>query len=151
MEKVFSFCSKFGLHPLTALGLFAVDWMLFGEEVATGGAGWLVSLPVGVVLGLIAILIQKHSYKDETAPAVAKGLLVGLLTAIPAPLSSFGILPMAAFGLVRVLFSKRKHLSEGEGPGYSFNPEFARPALQLTEEGSGYRFTDQLSESPSVK
>src|SRR5262249_24133660 len=116
MEKVFSFCRTFGLHPLTALGLFAVDWMLFGEEVATGGCGWLIFVRVGVVLGLIAILMQKHAYKDETAPAVAKGLLVGLLTAIPAPLSSLGILPMAAFGLIKVLSPKQRQVADGEFP-----------------------------------
>ena len=107
------FGQTFGLHPLTAMGLFVVDWMLFGEEVATAGVGWLVSLPVGVALGLIAILIQKRVYKDETAPAIAKGLLVGLLTAIPAPLSSFGILPLAGFGLIRILTSKQRQLTDG--------------------------------------
>ena len=30
-----------------------------------------------MMLGLAAILIQKHAYKDETMPAVAKGLLWG--------------------------------------------------------------------------
>jgi len=114
MEKLKSFGQTFGLHPLTAMGLFVVDWMLFGEEVATAGVGWLVSLPVGVALGLIAILIQKHVYKDETAPAIAKGLLVGLLTAIPAPLSSLGILPLAGFGLIRILTTKKqRQLTDG--------------------------------------
>jgi hypothetical protein len=108
MEKLKLFGQTFGLHPLTAMGLFVVDWMLFGEEVATAGVGWLVSLPVGVALGLIAILIQKHVYKDETAPAIAKGLLVGLLTAIPAPLSSLGILPLAGFGLIRILTARKQ-------------------------------------------
>jgi len=113
MEKLKMFGQTFGLHPLTAMGLFVVDWMLFGEEVATAGVGWLISLPVGVALGLIAILIQKRVYKDETAPAIAKGLLVGLLTAIPAPLSSFGILPLAGFGLIRILTSKQRQLTDG--------------------------------------
>jgi len=103
MLKLKLFARTVGLHPLTALGLFIVDWMLFGEEVATGGVGWLVSLPVGVMLGLVAYVIQRRSYKDEAGPAAAKALLVGLLTAIPAPLSSFGILPLAAFGAIRVL------------------------------------------------
>jgi hypothetical protein len=114
MEKLKLFSQTLGLHPLTAMGLFVIDWMLFGEEVATAGVGWLISLPVGVLLGLIAILIQKHVYKDETMPAVAKGLLVGLLTAIPAPLSSLGILPMAGFGLIRILSSKQRRLTEGQ-------------------------------------
>ena len=110
MEKLKSFCQTFGLHPLTAMGLFVVDWMLFGEEVATAGIGWVISLPVGMALGLAVILIQKHAYRDETMPALAKGLLVGLLTAIPTPLASFGMLPMAAFGAIRSLFSKRQEL-----------------------------------------
>ena len=114
MEKLKVFGQTFGLHPLTAMALFVVDWMLFGEEVATAGVGWLISLPVGFLLGLIAILIQKHAYKDETMPAIAKGLLVGLLTAIPAPISTFGILPLAGFGLIRILSSKQRQLTEGQ-------------------------------------
>jgi hypothetical protein len=103
MMKLKLFARTVGLHPLTALGLLVVDWMLFGEEVATAGVGWLVSLPVGIMLGIVAFLIQRHSSKDEIGPAAAKGMLVGLLTAIPAPLSSFGILPLAAFGAIRLL------------------------------------------------
>jgi len=106
MIRLKYFCQAFGLHPLTALGLFAVDWMLFGEEVATGGVGWVLSLPVGLLLGLVAIQIQKRLYKDEKAPAMAKGFVVALLTAIPAPLSSLGLLPLAAFGAIRLMFSK---------------------------------------------
>jgi hypothetical protein len=106
MEKLSSFCQKFGLHPLTALGLFAVDWMLFAEEVATAGTGWIVSLPVGVLLGFAAFLIQRHLYKDEVTPAVTKALVVAFLTAIPAPLSSMGILPLAAFGAIQFLSPK---------------------------------------------
>jgi len=103
MLKLKLFARSVGLHPLTALGLFIVDWMLFGEEIATGGVGWLISLPVGMMLGLVAYVIQRRSYKDEAGPAALKALLVGLFTAIPAPLSSFGILPLAAFGAIRML------------------------------------------------
>jgi len=108
MVKLKLFARTVGLHPLTALGLLVVDWMLFGEEVATAGVGWLVSLPVGIMLGLVAFMIQRRSYKDEPGPAAAKALIVGLLTAIPAPLSSFGILPMALFGAIRVFSSTRE-------------------------------------------
>jgi len=114
MERLKSFSQTFGLHPLTVMGMFAVDWMLFGEEVATAGIGWLISLPVGVALGVAAALIQKQAYKDETMSAVAKGLLVGLLTAIPTPLASFGMLPFAAFGAIRVLAPKRRQLTQGQ-------------------------------------
>jgi hypothetical protein len=108
MLKLKMFCRAFGLHPLTALGLLAVDWALFGEEVATAGIGWAVSLPVGVMLGLAAFFIQKYLYKDEITPAAMKALVVGFLTAIPAPLSSMGILPMAAFGAISLVSSRHQ-------------------------------------------
>jgi hypothetical protein len=128
MVKLKLFARAVGLHPLTALGLLLVDWMLFGEEVATAGVGWLISLPVGIMLGMIAYLIQRHSYKDEIAPAAAKGLLVGLLTAIPAPLSSFGILPLAAFGAIRFL-SREPRLPSPEDQDVVFErqPSFLAP------------------------
>jgi hypothetical protein len=114
MDKLKGFCQTFGLHPLTALGLFAVDWLLFGEEVATAGFGWVVSLPVGFVLGIVAFLIQKYAYKDTSPVALGKALLVGLLTAIPAPLSSLGILPLAAFGAINSLSAKPRALPQGQ-------------------------------------
>jgi hypothetical protein len=107
MIKLKYFAKAFGLHPLTALAMFVVDWMLFGEEVATGGVGWVLSLPVGVLLGLFAVLIQRRLFNDESRPAIAKGVIVAVLTAIPAPLSSLGLLPLAAFGAVKVLFRDR--------------------------------------------
>src|SRR2546430_16419276 len=100
MTRLKYFAKAFGLHPLTAILLLVVDWMLFGEEVATGGVGWVFSIPIGILLGLIAVMIQRKLYKEERRPAVAKGIVVAGLTAIPAPLSSLGLLPVAAFGLV---------------------------------------------------
>jgi hypothetical protein len=111
MKRLKYLSKTFGLHPLTAIVLLVVDWMLFGEEVATGGIGWVISLPVGVLLGLAAVLIQKRFYKDESRPAIAKGFVVALLTAIPAPLSSLGLLPLAAFGAVRVLYPDHRQLA----------------------------------------
>ena len=111
MRRLKDLSKTFGLHPLTAIVLLVVDWMLFGEEIATGGIGWLISLPVGVLLGLAAVMIQKHAYEDENGSAIAKGLVVALLTAIPAPLSSLGLLPLAAFGTVRVLYPERRQLT----------------------------------------
>lgn len=118
MTRLKYLSNAFGLHPLTALLLFAVDWMLFGEEVATGGIGWVISLPVGVLLGLVAMQIQKRFYKDDDRRARAKGLIVALLTAIPTPLSTLGLLPLAAFGAVKVLFPDRRQLP-GHAEPYS--------------------------------
>jgi hypothetical protein len=103
MDKFRTFCQTFGLHPLAAFGMIAIDWMLFGEEVATAGVGWVLSLPVGAVLAIAVMLIQKYAYKDSTGVAIGKGLMLGLLTAIPTGLPSLGTLPFAALGVVNVL------------------------------------------------
>lgn len=128
MARLKVLSKTFGLHPLTALLLFVVDWMLFGEEVATGGIGWVLSLPIGILLGIVAVQIQKRLYKDDHNPAMAKGLVVALLTAIPAPLSSLGLLPLAAFGAVRMLFPDRTQLYEhpSVGAAPSFDLESAQ-------------------------
>ena len=114
MTKVKLFCRAFGLHPITAIGLVVIDWLLFGEEVATGGVGWLISLPVGVLLGILVMRIQERAYGDEKRTAMAKGFVAAFLTAIPAPLSSLGLLPMAAFGVIRFLFPGGRRLLQPE-------------------------------------
>lgn len=113
MKRLKYFGRIFGLHPITAMMLVIVDWLLFGEEIITGGAGWLISLPVGLALGLATIQIQKHAHKDGTSVAIAKGLVAGMLTAIPAPLSSLGLLPMAAFGMIRAVFPSQPQVTIG--------------------------------------
>lgn len=144
MTRLKFFSKTFGLHPLTALLLFVVDWMLFGEELATGGIGWVLSLPVGILLGLVAIQIQKRMYKDEHNPAVAKGLVVAILTAIPAPLSSLGLLPLAAFGAIKVLLPDRRQLDGRPSMGVppSFDVESAREGAPA--EGRPYASVRQL-------
>jgi len=77
-----------GLHPIVGFGMFAVDSMLFAETVATGGVGWVISIPVAAVLTMGCILIQKFGFGDNWGLAIGKSLIVGLLTAIPTPLPS---------------------------------------------------------------
>lgn len=90
----------FGLHPLVGFGMFAIDWMLFAGEGATLGASLLVSIPVGLLLGIASILIQRHSFRDNWGAAIGKGLIVGTLTAIPTALPS--IIPLAG-GIIGTL------------------------------------------------
>jgi hypothetical protein len=125
VKRLNLFSRIFGLHPLAALMLITVDWVLFGEEIITGGAGWLISLPVGLALGLATIKIQKHAHKDETSVATAKGVVAGILTAIPAPLSSLGLLPMAAFGLIRAVFPKQSQAPTNGLPQRDLQPRAA--------------------------
>ena len=88
-----------GIHPVPAFVAVAVDWMLFSTELPTFGAAWVVSVPVAIVLAVAVVLFQhRGSPRDDLGLAVAKGLFVGLLTAIPTALSSFLVLGQGAAG-----------------------------------------------------
>ncbi len=79
---------KFGLHPLVAFCFISVDWMLFPEDSALGPVGWAISCAVAAVLTVPCILLQRYAYRDTWQVAIAKGIIIGILTAIPTPLPS---------------------------------------------------------------
>ena len=95
--------TKLGIHPLAAFGVVAVDFMLFGQEAATLGIGWLVSVPVAAALGLAVGLIQSRTWDEDMGLAVGKGLLVAVLTAIPTPLPSAVTAGLGLLGAVKML------------------------------------------------
>lgn len=74
---------QLGLHPLVAFAMVVVDLMLVASDLATAAT---VSVLVALVLTIPCILLQRYAYKDEWGVAVGKGLIVGILTAIPTPL-----------------------------------------------------------------
>ncbi len=90
-----------GLHPLVAFGMFACDWMLFGGEAGSGGIGLAITVPVALALTIPCVLIQRYSFGDRWGAALGKGLLVGVLTAIPMPLGSPATLAGGVIGLLR--------------------------------------------------
>lgn len=77
-----------GLDPLTAVLVLTVDGLLFGAEFGTVGTGWLVTGPVGLLVGIASAFAQRYRYGDRWGLAVVKGIVVGILTAIPTPLPS---------------------------------------------------------------
>lgn len=76
---------QLGLHPLVAFAMIVVDVMLIASDLATVAT---VSIVVALVLTIPCILLQRYAYKDEWGVAVGKGMIVGILTAIPTPLPS---------------------------------------------------------------
>lgn len=74
---------QLGLHPLVAFAMVIVDIMLTAADLMTVAT---VSVIVGLILTIPCTLLQRYAYKDEWGVAVAKGLIVGILTAIPTPL-----------------------------------------------------------------
>jgi hypothetical protein len=61
--------------------------MLFGPDAT--GVGWAVSVIVAATLTIPCIIAQRFAYKDSWTIAIAKGFLIGILTAIPSPLPAF--------------------------------------------------------------
>jgi len=81
--------------------------MLFGGQIATLGASVLLSVPAGIALGLITYKAQRHWYGDDRESAIIKGLIVGLLTAIPTSLPGFLTIPSGIVGLAHMLRRKK--------------------------------------------
>jgi hypothetical protein len=102
------FGQVFGLDPRVVLLTAIVDTMLFGGQFLTLGTSTLISLPVGIVLGFITYKAQRHWYRDDRESAIIKGLIVGLLTAIPTSLPGFLTIPSGVIGLVHMLHRKRR-------------------------------------------
>ena len=101
----------FGLDPRIAFLAFIVDMMLFGGEVLTFGLLILVSLAAGIVLGFITYRAQMKWYGDDREAALIKGLIIGLLTAIPTPLPAIIYVPSGILGLVTIARSGWRRLT----------------------------------------
>jgi hypothetical protein len=101
------FLQTFGIHPLSAFALITIDLMLFGNDALLGPAGWTISSIMGLILVIPIYLLQRYGYKDTTPIALAKALLLGLITAIPTPLPS---LLTGASGLLGIAGTLKTHL-----------------------------------------
>jgi hypothetical protein len=102
------FLQTFGLDVRVAALVLIVDGMVFTGTVLTGGVLYAVEVAAGGVLGFITYKIQRHWYGDGHNSALIKGLIVGLLTAIPVPLTSIPIIgPAGILGLLNMFVPKR--------------------------------------------
>jgi ABC-type xylose transport system permease subunit len=64
-------------------------------------------VPAGLVLGVITYKAQRHWYGDDRESALIKGLVVGLLTAIPTSLPGLLTVPSGIIGLAHMLRRKK--------------------------------------------
>jgi hypothetical protein len=104
---------QLGLHPLVAFAMVCVDIMLTASDLVTVAT---VSIAVAAVLTVPCVLLQRYAYKDGWGAAVGKGLIVGILTAIPTPLPAVATGAGGVLGLVGLL-SDRKEPPRLEAPG----------------------------------
>jgi hypothetical protein len=97
------FAQLFGLDPRIAILTFTVDMMLFGGAVLTFGLMIPVSLVAGIILGFITYRAQMKWYGDDRESALIKGVIIGLLTAIPTPLPAIVYVPSGVLGLIHMV------------------------------------------------
>lgn len=96
----------FGLDPRIAVIAIVIDTMLFIGEIASAGILIVFSLVVGIVFGFITYKAQKRWYGDDHESSLIKGLIMGLLTAIPTHLPAFLYVPAGFVGLVHLFRRK---------------------------------------------
>ena len=96
-----------GLHPIVGFGMFAIDLMLFGSEMLIPPSV-ILTVPTALLLGMGSILIQRYSFNDGWGAATGKGMIVGVLTAIPSPLPSVITLLGGTAGLVKMGTEKKE-------------------------------------------
>jgi hypothetical protein len=96
------FTQLFGLDPRIAFLMLIIDTMLFGGAALTLGLLVPISFVAGFVLGFVTYRAQVKWYGDDRESALIKGVIVGLLTAIPTPLPAVLYLPSGIVGLIHL-------------------------------------------------
>ncbi len=99
------FLQTIGLDPLVAFAVIAIDLMLFAPDAT--GVGWVVSCIVASLLVFPCILLQRFSFGDNWKVAIAKAIIVGILTAIPTPLPAVVTSAVGVAGLLSQINRKK--------------------------------------------
>jgi hypothetical protein len=97
----------FGLDPRVALLTVLVDLMANSATIVSAGLLYEVELGAAVVLAFITYKAQRAWYGDGHDSALIKALIVGLLTAIPVPITPLFAVPGGLIGLLGLFRRKR--------------------------------------------
>ncbi len=106
MRDIAAIYQAISLHPIVLIGMFAVDWMLFSAELLTVGVFTPIGILISVLLTIPCILVQ-HGSGDNWFLAIGKGLIVGILTAIPTPLAGFLYAIPGAIGTIAIALNQQ--------------------------------------------
>ncbi len=81
------FVQTFGLDVRVAALAVVVDILAFGGDIISLGVLYIVELGSAIVLTFVTYKIQRAWYGDDHDSALIKALIIGLLTAIPVPIT----------------------------------------------------------------
>jgi hypothetical protein len=96
----------FGLDIRAALLTVLVDLMVFAEDTISLETLLPLGILVAAVLGFIVYRIQRKWYNDDHDSALIKAMIIGLLTAIPVPLTPLIAIPGGVLGIVKAIRRK---------------------------------------------
>lgn len=96
----------FGLDVRAAALAVVVDLMVFGGTLGSGGVLYAVEIGAGIVLAFITYKIQRAWYGDDHDSALIKAAIIGLLTAIPVPVTAVVATPGGILGLLHLLLRR---------------------------------------------
>jgi hypothetical protein len=71
------------VHPLAALTTLVLDNVFGVVEIADPFLMLLTGLTVGTICSVTVAFVQRYMAKDEWGPAVAKGLVMGVIAGVP--------------------------------------------------------------------
>lgn len=96
----------FGLDVRVATLAVIVDVMAFSGDIVSAGLLYPVEILSALVLAVITYKMQKSLYGDDHDFALIKALIVGLLTAIPVPITGVIAAPGGLLGIIRLFRGK---------------------------------------------
>jgi len=101
------FIQTFGLDVRVAVLAVVIDFLAFGGNIVSFGVLYVVEIGAAIVLTFITYKIQRAWYGDDHDSALIKALVIGLLTAIPVPITGIVAGPGGLLGLVHLFRRKR--------------------------------------------
>ncbi|HEX4053826.1 MAG TPA: hypothetical protein VHX86_06145 [Tepidisphaeraceae bacterium] len=96
----------FGLDIRAAILAVIVDLMIFGGEVSSLETLLPLGICAALVLAFIVYKIQMKWHKDDHDSALIKAMIIGLLTAIPVPLTPIIAVPGGILGIISAIRRK---------------------------------------------
>jgi len=94
----------FGLDARAAVLAVLVDLMVFGGDTFSLETLLPLGVAVAAALGFVVYKIQRKWCNDDRDSAIVKAMIVGILTAIPVPLTPLVAIPggiIGAFAVIR--------------------------------------------------
>jgi hypothetical protein len=106
------------IHPMAALVTVVLDNVFGVFEILDPLMIVLTSLTVGTFGTVATMLVQRYLAKDEWGPAIAKGLVMGIIAGVPFPVTGTVVgVPLLAWSGLHKWIKLPPIAGQSSGPG----------------------------------